>query len=424
MQPGGHPPVSLVDYGNKSMSLSNNNSNDKLEDGTSNVQGESRTLVQNTSGTTASRRKWIVLVVLVVLLVAGVVGWRVLEKKDKDNDLSQQAASNPAIPALPNVPSSIPSSTPSFGPSIPPIVPPPATQPTIIPTPPLVSHDQAPPTMLPQGKEETRVYFSRSELDRAVDAYLAAPTAEQGIGIHKMSTWKVGRITNFDSLFAVDRNPAAVSFNDPDINQWDLGSATSVRYLFDGRYCSSNDSCNIAPTQFNQPLDRWNMSSVRHFGWMFERTANFSQDLSNWDVSSGTGFDGMFQNAVAYNQDLSTWDVARATSFREMFDGATSFNQDLSKWDVSGSSSFRYMFNNAARFNQDLSTWNVSGSTNFYAMFLGASSFNHSLCSWDLSLATSIDYMFSDTSCPVSLWSAPGPPLAACYNCTACETGN
>jgi surface protein len=37
---------------------------------------------------------------------------------------------------------------------------------------------------------------------------------------------------------------------------------------------------------FNQSLDRWNVSSVTNMHSMFREANSFDQNISNWDVSS------------------------------------------------------------------------------------------------------------------------------------------
>jgi surface protein len=41
---------------------------------------------------------------------------------------------------------------------------------------------------------------------------------------------------------------------------------------------------------FNQPLNKWNVSSVESMQYMFHRCTSFNQDISNWDVSNVSPF--------------------------------------------------------------------------------------------------------------------------------------
>ena len=47
----------------------------------------------------------------------------------------------------------------------------------------------------------------------------------------------------------------------------------------------------------------------------------------------------MFYSASNFNQPLNTWDVSSVTNMTEMFKEATSFNQPIGNWDLSSVSS-------------------------------------------------------------------------------------
>ena len=68
----------------------------------------------------------------------------------------------------------------------------------------------------------------------------------------------------------------------------------------------------------------------------------------------------MFRDATSFNQSLNKWDVSNVRHMREMFKGATSFNQPLNNWNVSNVTFMNRMFNGARSFNQPLNNWNVS----------------------------------------------------------------
>ncbi|WP_158652062.1 BspA family leucine-rich repeat surface protein, partial [Helicobacter bizzozeronii] len=50
---------------------------------------------------------------------------------------------------------------------------------------------------------------------------------------------------------------------------------------------------------FNQPLNDWDISSVKNMAGMFFKCANFNQSLENWNVSSATEKLNMFYNCPA-----------------------------------------------------------------------------------------------------------------------------
>jgi surface protein len=151
-------------------------------------------------------------------------------------------------------------------------------------------------------------------------------------------------------------------------------------------------------TNFNGPLDGWNISGVQSFNQMFFGATSFNQPLSNWDVSSATSMNGMFQNATSFNQNIGSWDVSSVTNMGNMFNGATSFNQDIGSWDVSSATSMNGMFQSATSFNQPLNNWDVSSVTNMSLMFGGATAFNQNIGSWGVSNVTNMNLMFAQAS--------------------------
>ncbi|EHN6916219.1 BspA family leucine-rich repeat surface protein, partial [Campylobacter jejuni] len=72
-------------------------------------------------------------------------------------------------------------------------------------------------------------------------------------------------------------------------------------------------------TNFNQPLNNWDVSSVTNMSGMFCGSKNFDQPLNNWDVSSVTNMSGMFCGAKNFNQPLPFWDVSNVTDMSYMF---------------------------------------------------------------------------------------------------------
>ena len=68
---------------------------------------------------------------------------------------------------------------------------------------------------------------------------------------------------------------------------------------------------------FNQSLNKWNVSNVRDMEAMFAGARSFNQPLNDWDVSNVKDMRGMFHPFTAYSPD---GDV-------EIF--ATPFNQTL-----------------------------------------------------------------------------------------------
>ena len=110
---------------------------------------------------------------------------------------------------------------------------------------------------------------------------------------------------------------------------------------------------------FNQPLSRWDVSSVTNMAYMFYDADAFNEDIGAWDTSSVTTMEQMFYSADAFNQPLSRWDVSSVTNMRYMFYDADMFY----RWDTSSVTTMEQMFYNADAFNQPLSRWDVSSVT-------------------------------------------------------------
>ena len=108
----------------------------------------------------------------------------------------------------------------------------------------------------------------------------------------------------------------------------------------------------------------------------------------------GNDMRGMFYEASNFNQPLNEWDVSSVNNMECMFYGAYNFNQPLNAWDVSSVTDMEFMFWQASNFNQPLNDWDVSSVTNMWHMFAGAFSFNQPLNDWDVSSVTNMEFMF------------------------------
>ena len=62
-------------------------------------------------------------------------------------------------------------------------------------------------------------------------------------------------------------------------------------------------------TNFNHPLDKWDVSNSTSFSFMFSKATNFNQDIGNWNVNNYQRFASMFNKAISFNQDLSLWNI-------------------------------------------------------------------------------------------------------------------
>jgi surface protein len=128
-------------------------------------------------------------------------------------------------------------------------------------------------------------------------------------------------------------------------------------------------------SEFNQPLNSWNVSNVTDMTQMFYFTNNFNQDLDSWDVSKVTTMARMFAVARNFNGKISSWNVSAVTDISFMFVFASKFNQNLSNWDVSNKANMEQLFMSALKFNNgELGYTPISGAN----ITLGSSSYTSS----------------------------------------------
>lgn len=163
-------------------------------------------------------------------------------------------------------------------------------------------------------------------------------------------------VTNFTFAFS-----GAKSFNS-DISGWNIGSATSMFYAFEGATAFNNGGQPLATTGGG-----WDTSNVDSMQCMFYGASAFNQSVSSWNTSKVTTMYAMFSHASVFNnggQPLATteghWNTSKVTDMSSMFNRAAAFNQDLSDWDTSKVTNMEYLFYQATAFNQSLGSWDVT----------------------------------------------------------------
>ena len=143
------------------------------------------------------------------------------------------------------------------------------------------------PSMAPT----TYVLQSTLELCDAVDLYLlrrfgSANGSDAGYAIDdtvdegSIGRWDVSGVSNFTSVFDVQRNPLALYFNE-DLHLWDTSNGITMERMFFGA------------EQFNGDISTWNTSNVVNMKEMFAFALDFNGDVSVWDVSRVTTMESM-----------------------------------------------------------------------------------------------------------------------------------
>jgi len=201
-------------------------------------------------------------------------------------------------------------------------------------------------------------FKTTQELRGAVATYLDSPPSslsyKQVVEQYgwPMNAWNVGRISNFQGLFA--KRP---DFQE-DLSDWDMSSATNLKQLF--YHCHS----------FNSDLSRWNVSRVQSLEDTFFGAEQFDSDLSAWQTSSVKSLEGTFWRAIRFNSPLSNWNTTAVTTMRRTFSDALAFDQDLSLWDTSRVTDMSFMFHQALAYQHSTtSQWDISSVTSFQGMF-------------------------------------------------------
>ena len=138
----------------------------------------------------------------------------------------------------------------------------------------------------------------------------------------------------------------------------------------------------------------------------FNYSTDFNNPLDNWDVSNATGFTGMFSSATSFNQDISGWDTGNSGAFNSMFNGASAFNQNISSWNVAGVTTFSQMFQGATLFNQPVGAWTTTSLTNLFSTFKNAAAFDQDLANWDVSGVTTAVDMLTGSNISAANWDA------------------
>lgn len=126
------------------------------------------------------------------------------------------------------------------------------------------------------------------------------------------------------------------------------------------------------------------LSKCNSLQWVFAKTKNFNEPINDWDVSTIKDLYCTFCDAEAFNQPLDQWDVSNVTTMRNTFSGLSAFNQPIGNWNVGNVTLMNNTFGGNAVFNQPLDNWDVSNVTNFGGIFFRAYAFNQNLGNWKL----------------------------------------
>lgn len=140
-----------------------------------------------------------------------------------------------------------------------------------------------------------------------------------------INSWDTSSVRNMAGMFW-----AAIAFNQP-LNNW---LTIYVENMGDMFACAEN---------FNQNINDWNVSNVinmgdyRHIEYIDGKLVELMEceyyvGNNSMGYELGLNSGGMFCYAKSFNQPLDKWNVASVKSMDSMFLGAKSFNQNLDSW--------------------------------------------------------------------------------------------
>jgi surface protein len=194
------------------------------------------------------------------------------------------------------------------------------------------------------------------------------------------------KVTDFTGIFY-----NKIGENHPDIRYWDVGSATSLYYMFQNstfnNYIGTWERKLPGEVNTNSPT----LKNVTNMSWLFKGNEEFNQSIGNWNTSSVTTMYLMFAEASKFNQPIGNWNTSNVTTMKSMFRGASKFNQNINTklvtqhgveytaWDTKLVTTMDSMFERAKKFNYAIQKWNTSNVITMKNMFKAASMFNKSL---------------------------------------------
>lgn len=109
--------------------------------------------------------------------------------------------------------------------------------------------------------------------------------------------------------------------------------AVELNNLILDRYAST-------PTNFEAIPSEAPVITVPRLDNIFMNCSNFNSPMNNWDVSGVTHLGGIFRDATIFNQPLDSWDTSNVINMNTVFHtngmaGNAAFDQDISNWDFS-----------------------------------------------------------------------------------------
>ena len=211
------------------------------------------------------------------------------------------------------------------------------------------------------------------------------------------STSTVGNVPHMGSMFN-----NATNFNQP-IDNWDVSAVTTMQNMFRGSSLGTNEG----NTKFNQYLGSWGnkFTSFPFTSFMFRNcAANVVQGIPEtpsidddpawvdytWPITPLTASTDSSVGSIVWARD-------------QWFTNSTQFNAGevyakygtIDKWNTSQVTDMQYLFNGKATFNEDITAWDVSSVTDMSYMFSGAKAFNQDIGAWTINSGEGVSVSMS-----------------------------
>ena len=226
--------------------------------------------------------------------------------------------------------------------------------------------------------------------------------------INATSTSTVNKCKNMQSMFEY-----ATNYNQP-MDNWDISAVTKMDLMFYGASSLSTTGEN----KFNQYLGSWgykfNTGTVSLFSMFQNCEITSGTDIPNTPVTTQATWTG-YQwpdntlPSIPLTQDSNSspseggihWAVSQigtSGSDTSKFDKGGEYYKygTVPTWNVINITSMRFLFFNKSNFNSDLSLWNVNNVKDMSYIFRNASSFNKDLSNWNVSNVTNMAAAFLD----------------------------
>jgi surface protein len=127
-----------------------------------------------------------------------------------------------------------------------------------------------------------------------------------------LNGWNTAAVTDMHHMFA-----GCAAFESP-LDAWNVESVTDFSHMFYGAKSFTGSS-----------LGTWTTTSAQTMEQMFLGATNFvgPENLQDWDTSRVTSMYAMFFQATSFDQPVDNWNMTSVKNTNSLFEGASKFSQ-------------------------------------------------------------------------------------------------